>query len=101
MAKVGKMYFNIPDEFFEQAEESKAQELEDVAQRVASNLRAGASPTGRRGVPDVRVSTKRDRNGRLTKMIVLAEPNGTLQQAKNGVLTRAAAGAGLDVHRYG
>lgn len=42
----------------------------------------------------------RDRNGRPVALVALTEPNGKAIQAKYGVLTRAAAEEGADVHRY-
>ena len=41
-----------------------------------------------------------DRNGRPRSMIAIAEPKGLAAQAKHGLLTRAAAAVGLDIHRY-
>lgn len=59
----------------------------EVQKNVPSNYKVGV-------IVDV------DRRGRPRAMIAITEPGGLAAQAKHGVLTRAAAAAGLDVHRY-
>lgn len=40
------------------------------------------------------------RNGRPTGYVTIMHPAGLAEQAKHGVLTKAAAEAGLDIRRY-
>lgn len=98
MAKVGKPYFNIPDEWFRQQKQAHRAQLEKAGEAVAASLRSTAS--GRDGAPEVIVSSGNDRNGAPKVLVLLAEPDGVAQQVKSGVVTRAAAANGLDVHRY-
>lgn len=65
--------------------------LERAAKQVESNLPSGYR-TG--------VVMGKDRTGRPRAMIAVMEPFGLQAQAKRGLLTRAAAKAGLDIHRY-
>ena len=54
-------------------------------------------------VPDdveVTATESTDVNGRPTMLVTIAHPSGLGRQAKNGVLTRAAASQGLEVTRY-
>lgn len=66
-------------------------DLERAAREVQSHVPAGYK---------VGIVIESDRNGRPVAMIAIMEPWGLAAQAKHGVLTRAAAAAGLDVHRY-
>ena len=100
MARVGKVVLNIPDEWFIKQLQSQAPELEAAANKVGATLKSTAKSANGDGAPNVLVSMKRDRGGRPVAMVILAEPNGVAQQAKRGVVTRAAAANGLDVHRY-
>ena len=87
--KNGKLFIDIPDSWFDDVREGLAPELEAAAKRVASNI------DGKTGV-----RMQRDRQGRPVAMVTLQEPGGIARQVKNGVMTRAAAQAGLDVKRY-
>lgn len=87
--KNGKLFLNIPEDWFDQVREAMIPELESAANRVASRI------DGKTGV-----RIQRDRKGRPVALITLQEPNGVLRQVKRGVLTRAAAQEGLDVRRY-
>lgn len=87
--KNGKLFLNIPEDWFDQVREAMIPELESAANRVASRV------DGKTGV-----RMQRDRKGRPVALITLQEPNGVLRQVKRGVLTRAAAQEGLDVRRY-
>lgn len=89
MAKVGKPYFNLPEEFFQQAEKSYEPQLKQVAENVADE--AGGKTL---------VRMQPNKNGRMTAIVYLAEPQGAARQAKHGTLTRAAAAQGLSVERY-
>lgn len=99
MAKVGKPYLNIPDGWFRRVKEENVSVLESAANAVASSLRSTAKGNGG-GSPEVIVSMKKNRKGDPVALVLLAEPNGVAQQVKRGVVTRAAASNGLDVHRY-
>lgn len=89
MAKVGKPYFNLSDEFFQQAEAAYEPQLKQVAEDVA--VEAGG---------ETLVRMQPNKNGRMTAIVYLAEPQGAARQAKYGTLTRAAAARGLIVKRY-
>lgn len=89
MAKVGKPYFNLSDEFFQQAEAAYESQLKQVAEDVA--VEAGG---------ETLVRMQPNKNGRMTAIVYLAEPKGAARQAKHGTLTRAAAAQGLIVKRY-
>ncbi|MCT1710710.1 hypothetical protein M3B38_01740 [Dietzia cinnamea] len=66
-----------------------APQLEEAAKKVAA---AVPRPTA--------VQMGLDRNGRPLAMVAITLPNGLAIQARTGVLTRAAAGQGMDIHRY-
>lgn len=87
--KNGRLFLNIPDEFFDKAREALAPQLEAKAREVA------ASVDGKTGV-----LVRKDRKGRPVALVTLMEPDGVRRQVREGVLTRAAAQAGLDVRRY-
>ena len=89
MAKVGKPYFNLSEEFFQQAEAAHEGQLREVAEAVADG--AGG---------ETLVCMHPNKNGRMTAIVYLAEPQGAARQAKHGTLTRAAAAQGLIVKRY-
>lgn len=89
MAK--KMFIQLPDSWFEKVEEAMVPDLEAKAREVAGNI------------PDKYESgvlIRRDRNGKPVALVSLMEPHGALLQARDGVLTRAAAQAGLKTGRY-
>lgn len=67
-----------------------APQLLEVGKKVADGV-SGAK-TG--------VELGMDRNGRPLVMVAITEPKGLALQARSGVLTRAAAAQGLDIHRY-
>lgn len=82
---------NIPDSWFEKVEDALLPELEAKARQVAGNI------------PDMYESgtlSRRDRNGRPVVLVALMHPNAALIQARYGVLTRAAAQAGVKTGRY-
>lgn len=85
------MFLNIPDSWFEKAEEMLVPQLESKGREVSSNV-SSQYETG--------VLVRKDRNGRPVALVSLMHPNGVLIQAKDGVLTRAAAQAGLKTGRY-
>lgn len=64
---------------------------EQVAGAARSKLPAGVG---------VDVIHKTDRNGRPVALVTITHASGMARQANDGVLTRAAAECGLDVHRY-
>lgn len=66
-------------------------DLERVAREIQAHVPAGY---------EVGVLIENDRTGRPVAMVAIMEPWGLAAQAKHGILTRAAAAAGLDVHRY-
>ena len=70
-----------------------APQLESKAKAAVAGI---ATSDGTKAV----VTMKRDRNGRPVAMLVIPHPEGLEMQAKDGVLTRAAASMGADVHRY-
>lgn len=65
-------------------------DLEQAANRVTAGI--SKYSTG--------VQSGLDRNGRPVAYAAITEPQGMAIQAKHGTLTRAAAEAGLDIHRY-
>ena len=65
--------------------------VEQAAKQVASNIPAKYR-TG--------TLSRLDRKGRPVTLVALQEPNGVALQAKYGLMTKAAAEAGLDIHRY-
>ena len=87
--KNGKLFLDIPDSWFDDVREALAPELEAAAKRVAASI---GGETG--------VRMQRDRKGRPVALITLQEPGGIARQVKSGVMTRAAAQAGLEVKRY-
>jgi hypothetical protein len=66
-----------------------APQLEAAAKKVAAAI---PRPTA--------VQMGLDRNGRPLAMVAITTPNGLAIQARTGVLTRAAAEQGMDIHRY-
>lgn len=97
MAKVGKPRFHVDDkEFMKMLQAVGTEPIRAAGEAVASEVR--------KNVPDdvpVVVNHKRDRNGRPVALVTVAHASGLARQAKDGVLTKAAANAGLDVNRYG
>lgn len=89
MAKVGKGFVKLPDEFFKAVEAQYADKLEETGKAIASHIEG-----------ETLVRMQPNREGRLTAIVYLAEPGGAAKQAKHGVLTQAAAAEGLDVRRY-
>lgn len=89
MAKAGKPYFSLPEEFFQQAEAAYEEKLRAVVEAVAA--KAGG---------ETLVRMQPNKNGRMTAIVYLTGPDGLARQAKDGDLTRAAAGQGLIVERY-
>lgn len=72
-----------------------------LAASVGPDLeRAAKQVTGAITDHDTSVSLGLDRNGRPVAYATITEPHGLAIQAKHGTLTRAAAEAGLDIHRY-
>lgn len=96
MAKAGKITFKLNKRDFKQIMAAQAAATRKAADSVASNARRTLDG---KDVP-VKVSDKVDRNGRPVSMVTIAHASGLARQAKDGVLTRAAASAGLDVKRY-
>lgn len=66
-----------------------APQLESAAKKVAASI---PHPTA--------TQMGLDRNGRPVAMLAITTANGLAIQARTGVLTRAAAEQGLDIHRY-
>lgn len=89
MAK--KMFIKLPDSWFEQVEEAMVPDLEAAAREVAGNI-PSEYESG--------VLSRRDRNGRPVVLVTLMEPHAALLQARYGILTRAAAQAGIKTGRY-
>lgn len=93
MANVGITFDNKA--IMDWLRETHAGNVEHTAEEVANAVRA-AVPS------DVPVKTlhKTDENGRPVSLVTVAHASGLARQARDGVLTRAAAAAGLDVTRY-
>ena len=102
MAKVGKAFVKIPDSFFASIENAYAPQLEATAKAVAADMESEAARrvTSSNVVPETSVTMAKNKNGRLTAIILLRHPGALALQARHGVMTRAAARNGLDVHRY-
>lgn len=66
-------------------------QLDVAGKSIASQLPADQNPG---------TLMKRDKNARPVCLVAMRTPEALMVQAKTGVLTRAAAGMGLDVHRY-
>lgn len=72
--------------------ETVAPLVHQMAERVAENVRADPN------VPDgAHVSVKDFTTDRAVSVVLVAHPNATAMQAKAGILTGAAAAAGLEV----
>lgn len=67
--------------------------VDDLAEQLAAQVRAGISD------PDVAAAVDVDSyvTDRAAAAVTIVHPAGMALQARNGVLTRAAAAAGLDV----
>lgn len=88
MAK--KIQVSLPDEWFQQALQSVAGDVEKAGNAVAASI-TGANANSQ---------MKTDKNGRPVAMVAITEPKGLAMQARHGTLTRAAAMQGLEVVRY-
>ena len=71
-----------------------------LEQIIAPKLEAAARKTAAAIPYTTAVEMGLDRNGRPLAMLAIARPNGLAIQAKTGILTRAAAEQGMDIHRY-
>lgn len=102
MAKVGKAFVKIPDSFFEAIEKAHADKLEATAKAVAADMQSDAASrvSGSNVAPETSVTMAKNKNGRLTAIILLRHPGALALQARHGVMTRAAVHNGLDVRRY-
>lgn len=96
MAKAGKPKFKLNRAGFREILAMQADATAAAGEQVADAVRAQVPA-------DVRVDVehKTDPEGRPVALVTIAHPSGLARQAKDGVLTRAAAAAGLDVKRYG
>lgn len=77
------------------AQESLADDVHAAAEKVAENIR--------RELPsDIQVNVRSFINdvGRPVARVVVAHPSALARQAKDGLITKAVAKAGYDVHRY-
>lgn len=95
MAKAGKVTFHLNKEEVAKLFPQYKGMVHDKAEEVAANVR--------RNVPDgveVHVNDHTARDGRPVSTVVIAHPSGLARQAKDGVLTRSAAEAGLETTRY-
>lgn len=90
-------YIRLSDdpEFMKWLQENFTDATWDKGDEVAAKVRARVPED-----VEVHVNKKYDRNGRPTAVVTIAHPSGMARQAKDGVLTRAAAEAGVDVVRY-
>lgn len=102
MAKVGKAFVKIPDSFFEAIENAHKDKLEATAKAVAADMESEAARrvTSSNVVPETSVTMAKNKNGRLTAIILLRHPGALALQARHGVMTQAAVRNGLDVRRY-
>lgn len=91
MAKQKQPSIYLSDAWYEAAEDAMVDQLEDAGHEIAGNIPSKY---------DSGVLMRRDRNGRPVVLVSLQHPNGVAIQAKNATLTKAAAAAGVDVHRY-
>lgn len=72
-----------------------ADDVEKAGEAVADNLRAKLPAD----VP-VKVTSFVNESGRPVTMVTITHPSGMPRQARDGVMTRAAAETGLDIRRY-
>lgn len=70
--------------------------LAPVVSEAGSKIAARVPPS----IASANSEDRTDRHGRPVALVALTEVNGLAIQAKHGTLTRAAAEAGADVHRY-
>lgn len=95
MAKAGKPRFKLNKKQFETLMRQVQPDVHAHAQAVADTLRSSLPPD----VPvDIRDVVGND--GRPITLVAITHPSGAARQAKDGVLTRAAAANGLEVTRY-
>lgn len=69
--------------------EHAAPVLEEAAKEVASRIRM-----------ETNIVNGVNRSGRPFSMVLVVDKLSLIRQARDGVITRAAAESGLDVHRY-
>lgn len=95
MAKAGKPRFKFNEQQFGEIMRQVQPAVSEHAQAVAAAAKAKLPA-------DVSVETRDvvGNDGRPVTLIAIAHPSGMARQAKDGVLTRAAASTGLEVTRY-
>lgn len=95
MAKAGKPTFRLNKKEFAKIAELVRPQVESAGRAVGERTRSK--------VPDdvpVRVRNGTSNTGRPHSIVGIFHPSGLPRQAKHGVLTSAAAEAGLEVTRY-
>lgn len=95
MAKAGKPRFTLNKKAFEQLMRQVQPQVQAHAKAVAETAQASLPA-------DVPVETRDvvGNDGRPVTLVAITHPSGAARQAKDGVLTRAAAANGLEVTRY-
>lgn len=95
MAKAGKPKFRLNKKQFAEVAELVRPAVEASGRAVAAKAEARLPPD----IP-VKVQTGTARTGRPQAIVGIYHISGLPRQAKNGVLTKAAAECGLEVTRY-
>lgn len=95
MAKAGKTKFKLNKKAMAELMHAVKPDLQEHANAVADSARSKLPP-------EVPVGTRAQTNdeGRPVVLVTVMHPSGAARQAKDGVLTRAAADNRLEVTRY-
>lgn len=92
LARSRKPFLKLDKKQIAAVVQSTAPAVGAVARNVASSVDHWDHP--------VNVYDTKNEKGRPVSLVVLSHPSALAAQAKYGVLTRAAAKQGLDVHRW-
>lgn len=92
LAKKSKPFLKLDNKQIGKILESTAPAIHATAKNVAGSVEHWDHP--------VNVYDTHSEKGRPVSLVVLSHPSALAAQAKYGVLTRAAAKQGLDVHRW-
>lgn len=92
MAKSRKPFLKLDEKQIGRILQNTKPLVHETAKAVAGNVQGWDKP--------VDVYDTVSKTGRPVSLVVLSHPSALAVQAKHGVLTRAAAAQGLDVHRW-
>lgn len=95
MAKSGKITFKLNKAEFRKIMAQQRGATHSAAKKIAGNVKKRLPD----GVP-VTLQDRTDKNGRPVTLVTVAHASGMARQAKDGILTRSAAEAGMEVKRY-